>query len=269
MTATKKIIVASLIGGVVVGGYAYRKGIDRLIFSLDGFESAPDGVNLMVRLRVWNPNRFFSYPVPRLIVNAFDNTGSFLGTIINQQWQSIPAGRESFIYGIVQPSWEGLVNLILGIIDSQSMPTGLIFDGEIQVWKINIPFDTSQSIPALGGPMDDCEEYPMIAGVEDLPEGVNIRIGTILNTSWGYEQTNIDFYKVVSIGKKFFTVEKLESISREVGSFMTTGEMPGESTGKTFRGSYRVWGSGEVSYKIEDHYARIWDGQEQQATHYA
>lgn len=162
MKTGTKIFWGVVIGGGIIGGIAYRRGIDDLVFSLDGFETAPDGVNLMVRIRVWNPSRFFSYPVPRLIVNAFDSGGSFLGTILNTQWQSIPAGRESFIFGIVQPSIEGLVNLIMGIIDTQQMPEGLVFDGEIQIWKINIPFTTDQQFALAGSRPEDDFACPMV-----------------------------------------------------------------------------------------------------------
>lgn len=148
MTTTGKIFTVSLFVGVGVGAYAYRRGIDDVVFGLDGFEIAPDG-NLVVRLRVMNPT-VFTYPVPRLIVNAFDDTGSFIGTIINNQFQFIPGQAISFVRGIVAPSWNNLASLISSIIINQSLPEGLVFHGEIQVGPVNIPFDTSAAIPVMG-----------------------------------------------------------------------------------------------------------------------
>lgn len=252
-TGTKVFLGVATVG--VITGIAYKNGVDKLQFAIDGFEFLPNG-SLVVRILVINPNRFFGYPVPRMIVNAFDDDNNFIGTIINNQLQYIPAYAQSYIYGFVSPDYGSLLSLLTGIIINEGMPSGLSFAGEIEVGPVNIPFDTNVPIgigsPAIG-----------------LPEHIPVHEGTIFYTSWGYEQTNVDFYKVVSVANKFFTVEKLENISRDAGSFMSTYEMPGESTGEKFRGSYKEYPSGEIYYRIEGHAARVWDGTEKTASHYA
>ena len=110
MTSTTKIL---LIGGgaALVGGILYRQGINNLQFSIDNYLPGPDGT-LQVRLRVFNPNRFFGYPVPRVFVVAYDSHQNMIGTIVNNQMQWINANGTSFIYGTVTPQWQNLVSII-------------------------------------------------------------------------------------------------------------------------------------------------------------
>jgi len=63
---------------------------------------------------------------------------------------------------------------------------------------------------------------PTSITIENKYEGkIVIKKGLILNTNWGYDQTNVDFFKVVGIiGKRYFTVKKLSSTTKETG-FMT------------------------------------------------
>jgi hypothetical protein len=56
---------------------------------------------------------------------------------------------------------------------------------------------------------------------EEFNAKENIKIGTILYNSWGYEQTNIDFYKVVGYkGNKYIHIKEL-SRNRTESSFMS------------------------------------------------
>lgn len=82
-----------------------------------------------------------------------------------------------------------------------------------------------------------------------------LRPGSILVTSWGYDQTNVDFYEVVEVRGKTVVV-------REIGS-KSAGERgdrvlpdPGRYVGPPMK---KVVGEGD-NVKIEHHYARPWTG---------
>lgn len=45
----------------------------------------------------------------------------------------------------------------------------------------------------------------------------NLEVGTIFNTNWGYEQTNIEFYQVVSKKGSFCELQEIRSLSKEKG----------------------------------------------------
>lgn len=56
-------------------------------------------------------------------------------------------------------------------------------------------------------------------------------IGKIFYSSWGYEQTNIDFYKVIEVSKsgKTFTLQKIGSQIKEVVGYCSEEIIPNES----------------------------------------
>ena len=145
MKTSTKILLGVAAAGAV-GAYAYRAGINHVQFSLDGYQLAPDGAGLLMRIKATNPNKFFGYPVPQALINVFDNNSNFLGTAINNQLQYIPANGTSFIYAVVQPNYQNLVSVITGIITSGLLPTNLIFNGIVKVGPIQIPFDTGARI---------------------------------------------------------------------------------------------------------------------------
>jgi hypothetical protein len=146
-TGTKILLGVAAAGAI--GAYAYRSGVNNVQFSLDGYQLAPDGAGLLMRIKATNPNKFFGYPVPQALINVFDNNSNFLGTAINNQLQYIPANSTSFIYAVVQPNYQNLVSVITGIITSGLLPTNLIFNGIVKVGPIQIPFDTGASIGSV------------------------------------------------------------------------------------------------------------------------
>jgi hypothetical protein len=60
-----------------------------------------------------------------------------------------------------------------------------------------------------------------------------LKVGDILYSSWGYDQTNIDFYEVTRVTAKSAEIRKLAQ-TQEVTGFMsgTTEPKPGEYTGE-------------------------------------
>jgi len=90
-------------------------------------------------------------------------------------------------------------------------------------------------------------------------------VGDILVSSWGYEQTNIDFYRVLRVTKASVTVALLSSISDRTnwgGGTKTPGT---EAIGspKTHRFNLRKTWDGKESYSIKLNsysYASLWEG---------
>jgi len=145
-TTTKILLGAAAATGA--GIYLYRKGIDALQFSIDGYQADNAG-HILMRLQVVNPNKFFGYPVPRMLVNVFDGSGSFVGTVQNDQLQYIPANTTSYIYGIVKPNYGNFLSIIANLLQDANVLnngtafSGLNFHGIVQVGKFEIPFETS------------------------------------------------------------------------------------------------------------------------------
>lgn len=98
-----------------------------------------------------------------------------------------------------------------------------------------------------------------------MNDQATIEVGTIFTSQWGYEQTNVSFYRVVRKTAKTVTLEKVSSVITEQGD-MRGKVIPGETaTGKQFRRSLRgEWVTIE-SYES----ARLWDGTPQSFTAYA
>jgi hypothetical protein len=51
----------------------------------------------------------------------------------------------------------------------------------------------------------------------------NIKIGDIFYNSWGYDQTNIDFYQVVKTTAKTITLRQIKGISNDYNAHQMTG----------------------------------------------
>lgn len=94
--------------------------------------------------------------------------------------------------------------------------------------------------------------------------------GDILVSSWGYDQTNIDFYEVVKATEKTATPVELKS-RREEDGYMRYHAMPipGSGHGKPFR--RRILDCLDVpACRINDsEFARLWDGTPKLGTSYA
>lgn len=53
----------------------------------------------------------------------------------------------------------------------------------------------------------------------------NFKIGDIISTSWGYDQTNVDFYQVVGVTDKMVKMKEIES-RVEQDNFMSGRTLP-------------------------------------------
>jgi len=63
-----------------------------------------------------------------------------------------------------------------------------------------------------------------------------LKVGDVLNTSWGYEQTNVEFYEVVAVSGVMVTLRQIAASTAETG-FMRgeTIPYPGEFIGEPIR----------------------------------
>lgn len=100
--------------------------------------------------------------------------------------------------------------------------------------------------------------------------------GAILTDSWGWEQTNIDFYCIVKRAGIFVTVMPMTKHTSEEKGFMTKEEMPGQIdfTASPQRKKIQLSSRGEeYGFSFHDYagggYCRLWDGEKETSTHYA
>ena len=88
-----------------------------------------------------------------------------------------------------------------------------------------------------------------------------IKVGDIFCNSWGYEQTNVDFFQITNIkGHKIFYRSIAQEISRDAG-FMSEYVLPvankftGEEKTKIVRSGYLGMSSWNGKEKYQSHYA--------------
>lgn len=96
-----------------------------------------------------------------------------------------------------------------------------------------------------------------------------LQIGSILYTSWGYDQTNIDFYEVTKlIGRATLELKELgqERIYDGSGLSGKTKPIPGDFISQAFRKRINVYGSVKIN---EVSWARIWSGDALNYSSYA
>lgn len=98
------------------------------------------------------------------------------------------------------------------------------------------------------------------------------KVGDILYASWGYEQTNIDFFQIVGVGKKSVTIQKIgQEITRHC-AFMSEYVRPVKDSfvGEPASVNLRVekYGNHQV-YIPHRHGLDLWDLQEVYQSHYA
>lgn len=90
-------------------------------------------------------------------------------------------------------------------------------------------------------------------------------IGLILSSSWGYDQTNVDFYRVEAVSGRMVELVELEQILVENGDMRGRVVPSDQPKGERFR---RQWKGGHC--KIASYaWASPWDGRPERFTSYA
>jgi hypothetical protein len=100
-----------------------------------------------------------------------------------------------------------------------------------------------------------------------------LEVGAILYGSWGYDQTNIDFFRVEQVKNGWAVLQDIESVEISDGPGSMTGRVvpvdPHQPIGKPMR---RKVGEcmGKPCLKICSYeYAFPWDGKPKFVSHYA
>lgn len=97
-----------------------------------------------------------------------------------------------------------------------------------------------------------------------------IAVGTIVYNSWGYDQTNVDFYEVVKTSGNYVWLQRLAESATENGFMSSSNTMPqpGTSHGAITQHRVKVWQSGQsVTFKHGS--GSIWDGKPKYSSWYA
>lgn len=95
----------------------------------------------------------------------------------------------------------------------------------------------------------------------------------ILYCEWGYEQTNIDFYKVIDVSKSGKTVTVIELESKKDYTGDMTGEtMPVDTVkegAREIKRRVKAGYNGEYIDVSSFEFARLWNGKPMYFTQYA
>jgi hypothetical protein len=107
------------------------------------------------------------------------------------------------------------------------------------------------------------------------PSGAIYIPGRIVEFSWGYDQTNIDYYLITRRTDKFVTLQKIGSkdVSRPDSPWATGQSVPDPDNvlpDKPIRRKVQVWDGKEQGVAIESYgWASLWDGKPSNWTAYA
>lgn len=86
----------------------------------------------------------------------------------------------------------------------------------------------------------------------------DIKVGDIYYTSYGYDQTNVNFYEVVQVGEKSVVVREIGSETVDEDRNITHVVA---KPGKPVRAPQRVIPSPSGGFKVDGHYASKWGGE--------
>ncbi|WP_230599322.1 hypothetical protein [Xanthomonas albilineans] len=94
-----------------------------------------------------------------------------------------------------------------------------------------------------------------------------LTVGTVLVSSYGYEQTNVDFYEVIAVENRTVTLRQLAQERQDTSHMSgTTTPVPGHYTGDSIRKRVNPRNSVKLS---SSSYAYPWDGRPQYWSSYA
>lgn len=128
-----------------------------------------------------------------------------------------------------------------------------------------------------GGTCDACKVKHEAANARFLAAVDPYQMGAIVSHSWGYEQTNIDFFRIVKRVGDWVTIQKMTAVEKSNGPTSMTGTVvPGEDTdAKPFRRKLRygsaTYGTANkiIGFPIKSYgWASAWDGQPEHVSHY-
>ena len=94
-----------------------------------------------------------------------------------------------------------------------------------------------------------------------------LKVGDILQSSWGYDQTNVDWYEVVAVRGAMVDIQHVRSTVTEAGEgYDYVAPLPGERFGRIYSKRPTFYGD-TLAVKITSFAsAYIWDGQPKHET---
>jgi hypothetical protein len=99
------------------------------------------------------------------------------------------------------------------------------------------------------------------------------KVGDIFYDSWGYEQTNIDFYQVVEAGPKSVVIREVAQSGQNERGYSPMSEMvsarPNEFIGEPVKKPLQILGNGDIYISSRHGWMGRWDGRPKYASHYA
>ena len=112
-------------------------------------------------------------------------------------------------------------------IRSSLKASGFRWHNKKAVWYAKETPERLQLVKSLTGTNEEPKEEPK----EEVKPLHSFKVGDLLSCSWGYEQTNVDFYQVVALkGRTMITVKKcypernvvksISSMSQDVSYFL-------------------------------------------------
>ena len=98
-----------------------------------------------------------------------------------------------------------------------------------------------------------------------------VKPGTIFCSSWGYDQTNIDFYQVISVKGQFAVIREIGQIMLEQTGFMSENVIADPDSFKGEPMKKKIQFSQGKPYLTLNSYSccGLWDGRSKNQSHYA
>lgn len=100
--------------------------------------------------------------------------------------------------------------------------------------------------------------------------------GTILVATWGYEQTNVDFYCILQRSGEWVTIIEMKQIEASDtlpgnAPSMTGKVLPTEIDWRSrpFRKKVKSFNGKESGFRLSNGWATLWNGKPKFASHYA
>jgi hypothetical protein len=95
------------------------------------------------------------------------------------------------------------------------------------------------------------------------------KVNDILASSWGHEQTNVDFYKVIKVTDKSIRIEQVATAEEDKGYL--TGEataVPDSVVGEAMTKRFYLVGDDRYGCRIASYAsAYLWDGKPKYCSH--
>src|SRR5207245_2848035 len=98
-----------------------------------------------------------------------------------------------------------------------------------------------------------------------------LKVGDILSTCWGYDQTNVEFYAVTRVSGRRTWIREIAADYEQTGfmSGKTWPSMPIRFVGEETMHIAQGQGTSGAGIKIQHHYAHLETGREHYTSSYA